>query len=149
MINQDQGSDYALLLARALLSALFIISGIEKLFSYQATAAFMQASSVPGWFLPIVIFIEAIGGAANSFIATIDARSTIGGAAILVGFRTRLFAILLAIFSASAALVFHNQLDNKIHFILFWSDLAIAGGFLALVASGPGRFSMDQRIGKR
>ncbi len=132
MINQDQGSDYALLLARALLSALFIISGIEKLFSYQATAAFMQASSVPGWFLPIVIFIEAIGGAA-----------------ILVGFRTRLFAILLAIFSASAALVFHNQLDNKIHFILFWSDLAIAGGFLALVASGPGRFSMDQRIGKR
>lgn len=132
MINQDRGSDTTLLLARALLSALFIISGIEKLFSYQATAAFMQASSVPGWLLPIVIFIEAIGGAA-----------------ILVGFKTRLFAVLLAIFSVSAALVFHNHLDNKIHFILFWSGLAIAGGLLALVASGPGRFSVDQRIGKR
>ena len=132
MTNQDRGRDTALLLARALLSALFIISGIEKLFSYQATAAFMQAHSVPNWFLPIVIFIEAIGGAA-----------------ILIGFKTRLFAILLAIFSVSAAVVFHNQLDNKIHFILFWSDLAIAGGFLALVASGPGRFSVDQRIKRR
>jgi putative oxidoreductase len=130
--DQIRGSDATLLLARALLSALFILSGIEKLFSYQATAAFMQANSIPAWFLPIVIFIEAIGGAA-----------------ILLGFKTRTFAIFLAIFSLSAALVFHNQLDNKIHFILFWSDLAIAGGLLTLFTSGPGRLSVDHRIGRR
>lgn len=122
-------NDYALLLARILLFALFIISGIEKLFSYQATAAFMQANSVPGWSLPIIIFIEAIGGTA-----------------LLIGFKTRLFAILLAIFSVSAALVFHNQLDNKIHFILFWSDLAIAGGFISMFVSGAGRYSLDHRF---
>ena len=120
---------YSLLLARILISTLFLISGVEKILTFQATAAFMRASVVPAWLLPGVIGLELICGVA-----------------VLIGYRMRWAAFLLALFSILAALIFHHELDNKIHFILFWSDLAIAGGFLALVAAGPGPLSLDHRL---
>jgi len=128
MSERGAVSDYAQLAARVLLCALFLLSGIEKLFSYQATAGFMQANAVPSVFLPLVIFVE-----------------TVGGFAVLLGYKTRVFALALAAFCILTALIFHNELSNKVHFVLFWSDLAIAGGFLLLFANGPGRFSLDQR----
>jgi len=125
----DPGSGLVLLVARVLLSALFIVSGIEKIFSYQATAGFMQANGIPSVLLPLVILVE-----------------TAGGAAVLFGFKTRFFALLLALFNVLVAVLLHNELSNRIHFILFWSDLAIAGGFLLLFAGGAGRWSIDQRL---
>ena len=33
--------------------------------------------------------------------------------------------------------------------ILFWKNVAMAGGFLMLVANGPGAYSMDAALARR
>lgn len=123
---------YGLLLARMLASTLFLISGIEKILTFHATAAFMEASVVPAWLLPAVIGLELVCGIA-----------------VLIGYKMRWAAFLLAFFSILAAVIYHHEFSNKLHFILFWSDLAIAGGFLALVVAGPGRLSLDHYLERR
>lgn len=120
---------YSLLAARILLCALFLISGMEKVLTYQATAAFMEVGGVPAWLLPFVIALEVAAGVA-----------------VLIGFKTRPAALCLALFSILAAGIFHSDFSNKIHFILFWSDLAIAGGLTALSAAGPGALSLDHLL---
>jgi len=83
---------------------------------------------VPGALLPLVIALE-VGGAI----------------AIILGYRTRLAAFLLAGFCVLSALIFHRALGDQVQFIMFMKNLAIAGGFLLLVARGPGEWSLDAR----
>jgi putative oxidoreductase len=65
--------------------------------------------------------------------------------AIILGWRTRPFAFLLAGFSLLSALFFHRALGDQMQFILFLKNLAIASGFLMLVARGAGGWSRDAR----
>jgi putative oxidoreductase len=41
--------------------------------------------------------------------------------------------------------VFHADLADPVQAIMFWKNIAIAGGFLLLAANGPGRLSVDAR----
>ena len=116
------------LLGRILIAAIFLISGIGKVSGYAGTQGYMEAMGVPGALLPLVIALE-IGGAL----------------AIIVGWRTRLFAFLLGGFTLLSALIFHRTLGDQMQSILFLKNLAIAGGFLLLVARGPGQWSLDAR----
>ena len=116
------------LAGRAGLAAIFVTSGLQKLGSYAGTPAWMDASGVPGALLPAVIALEVLGGLA-----------------ILLGFQTRWAALALAAFTAIAALVFHADLADPVQAIMFWKNIAIAGGFLLLAANGPGRLSVDAR----
>jgi len=68
-----------------------------------------------------------------------------GGLLILIGWQTRLAALALALFCIATALIFHTQFDNPNEQIHFWKDLAIAGGFLLLLAHGAGVYSVDAR----
>jgi putative oxidoreductase len=83
---------------------------------------------VPAGLLPLVIALE-VGGAV----------------AIILGWRTRIVAFLLAGFSIVSALIFHRALGDQMQFILFMKNLAMAGGFLFLVARGAGEWSLDGR----
>lgn len=72
----------------------------------------------------------------------------IGGIAILVGYRTRWAAALLALFTIAAALFFHNYWavpaeQQMAEAINFSKNVAIFGGLLFLVAWGPGSLSVD------
>ena len=116
------------LLGRVLLSALFLIAGLGKIGGYAATQGYMEAMGVPGALLPLVIALE-VGGAL----------------AIIVGWRTRLTAFLLAGFSIVSALVFHNALGDQVQFVMLMKNFAIAGAFLLLVARGAGDWSLDAR----
>ena len=116
------------LLGRVLLSALFLIAGLGKIGGYAATQGYMEAMGVPGALLPLVIALE-VGGAL----------------AIIVGWRTRLIAFLLAGFSIVSALVFHNALGDQVQFVMLMKNFAIAGAFLLLVARGAGDWSLDAR----
>ena len=116
------------LLGRVLLSALFLIAGLGKIGGYAATQGYMEAMGVPGALLPLVIALE-VGGAL----------------AIVVGWRTRLTAFLLAGFSIVSALVFHNALGDQVQFVMLMKNFAIAGAFLLLVARGAGDWSLDAR----
>jgi putative oxidoreductase len=113
---------------RVLLAVLFLLSGLGKLGAYSATAAYMASAGVPGALLPLVIATE-IGGAL----------------AIIVGWRTRTVAFLLAGFSLLTALTFHRNFADQQQLINFLKNVSIAGGFLLLLANGPGPLSIDQR----
>jgi putative oxidoreductase len=116
------------LAGRILLSIIFLVAGIQKIGGYAGTQAYMESMGVPGMLLPLVIALE-VGGAI----------------AIIAGWRTRLVALLLAGFSVIAAAIFHRATGDNMQAILFMKNLAIAGGFLLLVARGPGKWSLDAR----
>jgi putative oxidoreductase len=116
------------LAGRILISAIFLISGLGKIAGYAGAQGYMAAMGVPVGLLPLVIALE-VGGAL----------------AIIVGYRTRLVAFLLAGFCVLAALIFHHQLGDRTQSILFMKNFAIAGGFLLLVARGAGEWSLDAR----
>lgn len=116
------------LLGRFLLVAIFIFSGIGKITGYAATQGYMEAMGVPGFMLPLVIILEVFGGLA-----------------ILVGFKTRLVAFLMAGFSIVSAFIFHADFGDQNQMMNFMKNLAMAGGFLMIVAHGPGAYSIDAR----
>ena len=66
---------------------------------------------------------------------------------LLAWAKTRWAAFLLAGFSIMAAVIFHNNFSNRSELLFFEKDLAIAGGLLALMAAGGGRWSLDGRRG--
>ena len=114
---------------RVLLSVLFLISGLGKIGAYTGTAAYMSALGVPGALLPAVIATEVLGAIA-----------------LIVGWKTRVTAFLLAGFTLLTALVFHRNLADQIQAIMFLKNVAISGGLLLLVAHGAGALSLDHRF---
>ena len=62
--------------------------------------------------------------------------------------RLLLAALALAGFCVLAALFFHQNLADANEFIQFTKDMAIAGGFLLLVAFGAGGWSIDALWGR-
>lgn len=71
----------------------------------------------------------------------------LGGLAILVGFKTRIVAWVLAIFTVATGLVAHTGWADQMQMIQFLKNLAIAGGFLVLASSGAGAYSIDAKRG--
>ena len=63
---------------------------------------------------------------------------------MIVGLRTRLAAAGLAVFTLAAGFIFHGGADQMQQIMLF-KNVAIAGGFLLLVARGAGDWSLDAR----
>ena len=120
------------LLGRIGLSALFIVSGLGKLAAYAGTQQYMAAAGVPGFLLPLVIVVE-VGG----------------GMLILAGAFTRATAIVLALFTLAAGILFHANLADQNQFIHLLKNIAIAGGFLTLAAHGAGPVSIDALRRKR
>jgi len=113
---------------RTLLALLFLLSGLGKLGAYHATAGYMASVGVPGALLPAVIATEVFGALA-----------------IILGWKTRAAAALLAGFSVLTALIFHNNLADQTQLIMFWKNISIAGGYLLLVIHGAGAVSLDAR----
>src|SRR5690348_9570568 len=90
--RSDTLRNLAEVLGRVLLGVLFLVAGVGKLGAYKATAAFMASAGVPGALLPAVIAAELLGSLA-----------------IIVGWKARVAAFLLAGFSVLTALTFHNN----------------------------------------
>jgi putative oxidoreductase len=123
-------NDVILLVARILLVALFLASGIPILLAPGGFAGFMGAIGLPAPMLATWIVI---------------AIKVLGGLAVLVGFQTRLAAYALAAFSIGSALLGHTNWAEMNEFNNFFKNLAIAGGFLALSVAGPGSISVSGR----
>ncbi len=117
---------------RLLLSMIFIFSGFTKITGYAATQGYMEAMGVPGMLLPLVIAVELLGGIA-----------------ILLGFKARLVAILMAGFSIVSALLFHQFWIDESQMNPFMKNIAMAGGFLMIFAHGAGAYSIDNSNTRR
>jgi putative oxidoreductase len=72
----------------------------------------------------------------------------LGALAIILGWKTRTGAVLLAGFSKLTALTFHRNSADQIQMTNFLKDVSIAGGFLLLAAIGPGLVSIDRYFAK-
>ena len=124
-------SDTALiLLGRILLAAIFIFSGFGKLADIGGTAGYFGSIGLPvplltAWIVALLEFF--------------------GGLAVLIGFQTRIAALLLAACTLASAFVAHLDFADQMQMIMFMKNLAITGGFLVLAAHGAGALSVDAR----
>jgi putative oxidoreductase len=126
-----QSKDIVLLVARILMSGLFIWDGVLQLRDPAAAIEYFGSLGVP---LPNI----AVWGAIPLHI--------LGGLAILVGFKTRWAAAVLALFCLATAFGVHlpaGDLDNMIH---FYKNMVMAGGFLYVMTFGAGAFSVDRDV---
>jgi len=68
-----------------------------------------------------------------------------GGLLILFGYQTRLVALICAVYVLLAALIAHRNFADGNQMSHFFKNMAITGGFVALMVSGAGRYSLDAR----
>jgi putative oxidoreductase len=123
-----------LLLARVLIAYIFIRGGFGKLTNLSGTSAYMASHH-----LPAPYFFAVLAGAVEFF----------GSLLVLVGFKTRWAALVMALFTLTASFIGHpfwsvpaaEYMGQLTHFN---KNLAIIGGFLALFAAGPGAISIDR-----
>ena len=116
---------------RILVATIFILSGFGKIAAPAATQGYIAAMGMPA---PLLAYIGAV------------AIELGGGLLLLAGYRTRLVAAALALFSIVTAFVFHHALADQNQMIHFLKNFAMAGGLLQFVAYGAGRISVDNRI---
>ncbi|WP_221239564.1 DoxX family protein [Sphingomonas xinjiangensis] len=119
------------LTGRILIAAIFLLSGLSKISAPAMTIGFIQTVGLP---FPTLAFAAAV------------LVELVGGAALIVGYRTKLVAALLAAFSIATAISFHADLADQNQFIHFFKNIAMAGGLLQVVSFGAGRLSLDAKL---
>lgn len=134
-VTTTSTQDVIALVGRILIAYLFIPAGIGKLMGFAGTVGYVASSGLP---LPQV-------GAALAILVELGV-----GIAFLLGFKTRISAVILAVFTVMAAIFFHKYWSapdamKMAQQINFNKNIGIAGGLLAFVAFGPGRLSVDKR----
>jgi putative oxidoreductase len=126
------GASLAILAGRVLLSVLFILAGYAKLADIAGTA---------GWFgsigLPMPTAAAVVAGLVE----------LLGGLAILVGFKTRIAAIVLAVFILGATAIAHLDFSQAGNVLMLQKNLGLTGGFLLLAVLGAGAWSIDAKRG--
>jgi putative oxidoreductase len=125
-----------ILLARVLLSVIFILAGLQKFGAIDGTAG----------------YIASVGLPASTLLAWAAAVFEVAaGVAILVGFQTKLTSLALAAFCLFTGFVFHYSAAagdaSGMQMIMFLKNLAITGGLLVLAAQGAGALSVDGKRG--
>ena len=121
------------LIGRLLLAAMFILSGFGKLGDPSGTIGYIASAGLP---LPPVAYAIAL-------VVEIGA-----GILLVLGYRARWVALILAAFTLASAIGFHTDFADQNQMIHFMKNLAITGGFLQIAAFGAGAFSLDGRVGR-
>jgi putative oxidoreductase len=131
----NAAQDTLALIGRVLLALLFVPAGFGKLTGFAGTVGYISSVGAP---LPQVAAVIAI---------VVELGF---GLLLLVGFKTRITAVVLALFTVAAAVMFHNYWGMPadkafVNQLMFFKNIAIAGGLLAFAAFGAGRFSIDRK----
>ncbi|RZI75367.1 MAG: DoxX family protein [Variovorax sp.] len=127
--------DTLALIGRILIAYLFIPAGFSKLMGFAGTVGYIGSVGLP---LPQV-------GAVIAVVVELGL-----GIALLLGYKTRIVAIVMALFTVAAALFFHKYWSapdamKMMQTINFNKNIAIAGGLLAIAGFGAGRLSLDAK----
>jgi len=116
------------LIGRILLSAIFLISGLNKITNFGGTQQYMAAVGMP---LTKLFLIGAI------------ILEVIGGLSILLGYKAKWGAWALVVFMIPTTLIFHSNFSDQIQMIMFMKNLAVIGGLLMVANFGSGPISLD------
>ena len=111
---------------RILLSALFLVEGVRKFFFQEETIMYMEDYGVPE-----ILFFPSLS------------LEIVFPILLIVGYKTRFSASIMALFTLTVALIFHTNFENQMETIMFLKDIAIAGGFLIIAANEPKICSID------
>ena len=111
---------------RILLSALFLIEGLGKISMQEEVIMYMEEYSVPG-----ILFVPAI------------VLEILFPLLLIVGYKTKWIASIMALFTFTVAIIFHTDFSQGMQMMFFLKDIAIAGGFMIIVAYGPSKISLD------
>ena len=123
------------LASRLLLAALFLPAGIGKITGFAGTVGYISSVGLP---MPTVA----------------AAVEVLGALALIFGFGTRLAALALAIFTLVASFFFHAYWSlpadqQMMQQLMFFKNVGVTGGLLALAAFGAGGWSVDARTSGR
>jgi putative oxidoreductase len=134
-----------LLVARILLSFIFILSGFGKLTDPSATAGMITGAGLP---------------AATALAYLAGLFELVTGLFILVGFQTKLTGWALALFCIFTGAVFHSGTVvvpgwpdaalgwiNTLNQIMMMKNFTLAGAYILLATVGAGAYSLDARRG--
>ena len=116
-------------IGRIFLSALFLFNGIAKIFYYEGTIEYMENFGVPGLLVYPAIIIEILFPIL-----------------LIIGYKTRFSAIVLASFTILLAVIFHTDFSNQMQLTAFLKNFAIAGAFLIIFVYGPNKCSIDYTL---
>tara|TARA_S200000501_G_scaffold367645_2_gene404268 strand:- start:185 stop:571 length:387 start_codon:yes stop_codon:yes gene_type:complete len=116
------------LFGRIMISAVFLFSGINKILNYDGTISWMEGFGLPGFLLMPAIIIEIIFPLL-----------------LIIGFKTRVAAIGLLIFSLMTGLLFHLDFNNTIQIIALLKNIGLAGGLLFIAINGAKEFALDKK----
>ena len=104
------------LLGRIFISSVFLLSGYNKIFNFESTTLW------PAILLEIIFPIF-----------------------IIIGYKTKISAYLLALFCISTALIFHLDFSNQMQTIALLKNFGLAGGFLFIAIHGTGDWAIDKK----
>lgn len=130
----DLYQPWGLLAGRILLAYIFVLSGYGKITNFAGTAGYMAKYGMPmiEFFLVCAIVLELAGSLM-----------------LVLGWKARWGALALIVFTVPTTLIFHaywavppEQAYGQM--IQFQKNLAILGGLLFALFSGPGRLSLDK-----
>ena len=134
-MNSKNSQDFFSLVGRLMLAYLFIPAGLAKVTGFQGSVGYASAMGMP---------LPEVGVAIGALI------EIFAGLAILLGFKAKWGALVLAFFTLVASFIFHaywNLPAEQVMMqqLMFNKNMAIVGGLLLLSAFGAGRYAFDAR----
>ena len=115
------------LIGRIFISALFLISAYNKVFNLEGSMGWMEGFGIPGFLIFPAIAIEII-------LPVL----------VIVGYRARFAAGVLAVFCLMTAFLFHFDFSDQSQLVSFLKNIGLAGGFLFIVANGTKDWAVDR-----
>ena len=117
------------LVARILISALFLLNGVFKISNYNGTVGWMEGFGIPGILIIPAIILEIVGPIL-----------------IILGYKAKIAAGFLSLFCIATAVIFHNDFSDQMQLGSFLKNIALAGGFLFIFINGTKDFSLDRKF---
>ena len=117
------------LVARILISALFLLNGVFKISNYDGTIGWMESFGIPGILIVPAIILELVGPIL-----------------IILGYKAKIAAGILSLFCIATAFIFHNDFSDQMQLGSFLKNIALAGGFLFIFINGTKDLSLDRKF---
>ena len=113
---------------RVFISLLFLIEAVRKFFDPDMSMIYMSDHGVPE-----ILFYPSV------------AFEIIVPLLLIVGYKTRIVASLLALFVLTVSLIFHTHhiLEDGMQLVILLKNISIIGGLLIVIANKPQICSVD------
>jgi putative oxidoreductase len=123
------------LVGRLALAALFLPAGLGKIAGFDGTVGYISSVGLPLASLAAVLAIVV---------------EVAGGVALIAGYRVRIAALALAVFTLVASVCFHAYWAAPaeqafMQQLMFFKNIGVIGGLLVLASQAPAGWTLDAR----